>query len=312
MDKTIISTPQKLTYANVEQFIDIASPIFNCEGKKIPNIVFNTSTTIKLDLIGSLLIFKFYEYTVHKKCFFKPDSVIKGYVKAELEKRQIKNLVDNFINYEKPQYNRLKYSEQDKLFISPILLDRNSLADEVSRAGVKICNYYHDKEDVQFLVLTSMGEIALNFKAHAVEDTTSILSVTGTKDEFEIACVDTGVGIISSLRESYKQKGLSYSSDMLFKKSLEKGVTSKDNNSGHMGYGLWLLKELVLSAKGEMRLYSQGYGVICHNGRIRFTKTSMWKGTIAYIKLPLSQSNILKDKMEAMRPLNMNIRIRKI
>ena len=41
-----------------------------------------------------------------------------------------------------------------------------------------------------------MGEIAQNFKAHAVDDTDSILSVAGDKDKFEIACVDTGIGII--------------------------------------------------------------------------------------------------------------------
>ena len=290
----------------------MAEPIFEYQDKMLPNVQFDTRSTKKLDSIGALLIYKFFEFTVHKNCFSRPKSIIEGYVKNELEKRLIKSLVDTFIKYEKPQYNKLKFMSTDNLFISPILLKKYSPTDEIAKAGIDICNYYNDDVNCRFLILTCMGEIALNFKAHAEVDTESILSVAGTKVDFEIACVDTGVGIVSSLSESFQKRGIKYPKSKILEKSLERGISSKDTSTGHMGYGLWFLKELVLAAKGEMRIYSEGYSAICHKGKIKFKPCNYWKGTIAFIKLPLSKSYVLKNKLEELRPSTNRIRIRKI
>lgn len=310
MQNKIFSTPEKLTYANVDQFIKMAYPIFDYQNKRLPNVIFDTTTTKKLDLLGSLLIYKFHEYTVHKKCFAKPTSKIEGYVKEELEKRLIKSLVDTFIRYKSPEYNKLRFIGTDNLFISPILLNRESKEDELANAGKDISNYYQKSEDIRFIVLTCMAEIASNFKAHADEDTESILSVTGTKDSFEIACVDTGVGIITSLSSTFRNKGTKCPTSKILEKALDRGVSSKNIESGHMGYGLWMLKELVLAAKGEFRIYSEGFCVICHNGRIKFKSSHYWKGTIAYMKLPLSNAKKLKKNLRQTSSQN-NIKIRK-
>lgn len=311
MGEIIFQTPEKMTSVNVDLFIQMASPIFEYQDQLLPNVRFDTSTTKKLDSIGALLIYKFFEFTVHKNCFASPKSTIKGYVKDELERRLIKSLVDTFINYEKPQYNKLKFISTDNLFISPILLKKDSQIDEIAKAGKDICNYYKEDENVRFLILTCMGEIALNFKAHAEVDTESILSVAGTNIDFEIACVDTGVGIVSSLSASFQKRGISCPKSRVLERALERGISSKDTHTGHMGYGLWLLKELVLASKGEMRIYSEGYCVICHRGRIKFKQSNYWKGTIAFIKLPVTKSFVLKNKLEELRPQRNMIRIRK-
>ena len=310
MSNIIFQTPPKLTYVNVDSFIRIAKPIFDWANKRLPNVRFDTSTTIKLDSIGALLIYKFFEYTVHKNCFSNPKTIIKGYVKDEIERRLIKSLVDTFINYEKPQYNKLRFSSYNKLFISPILLKKCSAIDEIAVPGKDICHYYNNAYDIRFIVLTCMGEIALNFKAHAVSDTESILSVAGTKDDFEIACVDTGIGIISSLSASVIKRGIKCPRSRILEKALERGISSKDNSTGHMGYGLWFLKELVIAAKGELRIYSEGYCAICHKGRIKFINCNYWQGTIAFIKIPLSKPSIIMDKLEELRPNNNKIKIR--
>lgn len=312
MSDTLFKTPQKLTSVNIDLFIKMAEPIFKYQDKMLPNVRFDTSTTKKLDSIGALLIYKFFEYTVHKNCFTKPKTIIKGYVKEELEKRLIKSFVDTFINYEKPQYSKLRFTSTDNLFISPILLKKNSNIDEIANAGKDICKYYKDDEESRFLILTCMGEIALNFKAHAEIDTESILSVAGTKMDYEISCVDTGVGIVSSLEASFQERGIRFPKSKILEQSLERGISSKDSSTGHMGYGLWLLKELVLAAKGEMRIYSEGYCAICHRGKIKFRQCNYWKGTIAFIKLPLSKSFVLKNKLEELRPSKNRVRIRKI
>lgn len=304
-------TPIKLTYVNIDQFLKMALPIFECQNKMIKNVSFDTSTTIKADIIGLLLIYKFYEFTVRKSCFYKPKSTIRGYVKSELERRGLKELVDNFINYEKPQYNKLRFMSDDTLFISPIFLNIDSKTDEVEAASHNIRNYYKGNKDAQFLILTCMGEIAQNFKAHAENDTDSILSVTGDRNRFVIACVDTGVGIITSLTESYRVKSQDMPRAIALKKSLEKGVSSKDVSSGHMGYGLWLLTELVLSSKGEMRIYSEGHYVACHNGHIKYGNSSYWKGTIIYYSLPFTRFEVLKNTLEQIRPKHIKLNIKR-
>ena len=72
MSDTLFKTPQKLTSVNIDLFIKMAEPIFKYQDKMLPNVRFDTSTTKKLDSIGALLIYKFFEYTVHKNCFTKP------------------------------------------------------------------------------------------------------------------------------------------------------------------------------------------------------------------------------------------------
>lgn len=306
-----IQTPKKLNAVNISQFLHIANAIFSWEDKRIPNFTFDTSTTEKADIIGLLLIYKFYEYTVHKSCFSKPKSIIKGYVGDELQKYGLKKLVDHFIKYNEPQYDSLQFKSTDALFISPILLKRDSPIDEVSVAGKDICTYYLHLDKVQYLVLTAMGELAQNFKSHASSDTTSILSVTGTKHSFEIACVDTGDGIITTLHKN-NNKYTKVPPTQTLLKALEKGVTSKDVSSGHMGYGLWLIKELVVASKGELHIHSEGYYLRIHNKRIKAGQSPYWKGTIVYMQLPLIKSEELFNLLLAMRPRKMQIKLRKV
>lgn len=105
----------------------------------------------------------------------------------------------------------------------------------------------------------------MNFWEHAVNDTKSIIVASGNKVKVEIACADTGNGVISTLSPTLVHQ---ISKEEVLVKSLEKGITSK-KMTNHMGYGLWILNEIVTATKGRLHLYSEGAYVFNDFGKIK-------------------------------------------
>ncbi len=62
-----------------------------------------------------------------------------------------------------------------------------------------------------------------------------------------------------------------------------------------MGYGLWILNEIVTATKGRLHLYSEGAYVFNDFGKIKKGPCSFWQGTIIYISLPLVNPQSLSD-----------------
>ena len=62
-----------------------------------------------------------------------------------------------------------------------------------------------------------------------------------------------------------------------------------------MGYGLWIVNELVKINNGRLHLYSQGYYYKNDFGKITKGKCGYWQGTIIYVNLALGNPKTLSD-----------------
>ena len=123
-------------------------------------------------------------------------------------------------------------------------------------------------------------------------DTKSIILASGNKSKVKIACADTGSGIISQLALLFPN--LKGKNSEILAKSLQKGVTSKVN-SYHMGYGLWIVNEIVKHNNSRLHVYSEGYYYKNDYGKITTGRTGFWAGTIVYINLDITKPQTMTD-----------------
>ena len=144
-----------------------------------------------------------------------------------------------------------------------------------------------------------MTAYASNFHEHSNDKTNAILVASGNESNFKIACADTGVGIITSLRPALGREYERKEKFEILQKSLEKEVTSK-HNTNHTGCGLWLIDSFVTGLKGELQIYSEGAYYINHQGKVRRGVCPYWKGTIIYVNLPFNSKKALSKMRELM------------
>jgi signal transduction histidine kinase len=142
------------------------------------------------------------------------------------------------------------------------------------------------------MILLVFSEILLNFWEHAIEDTESIIVAHGNSQNIEIACADTGNGIISTLGGSMISEN--FRPEQILLESLKRGVTSK-KMTNHMGYGLWILDQITTMVKGRLHIYSQGAYYYNEYGSKKSGRCGYWQGTIVYISLPLQKPKTLVD-----------------
>lgn len=302
MNPIIIKPYENFTVSNVKYFLDKVSFIFDCTNKRRPNAEFFLDHIKKIDVLGLILVYKFFDFTVKQHCFSKPKCVLskKSFIYRTLKQYGFLSIIYDFINENPPEYENLRAENIDsKLVIEPIFLYKDSEEDEISNNSKAICRYYNQSEIVKFVVLTCMGEIASNFRSHAVSDTKSILAAKGSNEFFEFACADTGDGIISTLRPSLNNNGRDMQPFKIVEKAINKGISSKNKRTtNHMGIGLWLVNELVTLAKGELHIYSENAYYINRHGISKGGESSYWKGTIVYVKIPLTNMDSLKDSIK--------------
>lgn len=62
----IFSIPTVCTIQRIKSFLDVVSPIFGMEDRKIEHVKVVTGLVEKMDIVGVLLIYKFVEYTSKK------------------------------------------------------------------------------------------------------------------------------------------------------------------------------------------------------------------------------------------------------
>lgn len=284
----IFKTPDVLTPPNVRYYLKEVSPLFGMEGKTVPNVVFDAEGLDNAGLLGQLLIYKFMEYSIKKRCFLKPSFSIKEETFSEFKKTGFQKLVLALANDKKQEFDSLKYEEEDGIFIAPINLAIYEKSDCQDLYAPQIRDYYND-EKVTFIVTLCMSEIAANYSAHAADDTNSILVARGNHDTFEIACADNGKGILTTLRPFLNRK-LSHCE--VLEQAMKKGVTSK-KGTDHMGYGLWLVNELVTRLKGELYLFSEKAYYVNRQGRNKKGECDYWRGTITYVRLQLNNKRAI-------------------
>lgn len=297
--------PKNLSICSARQFLSEVEGIFSLTEARVEGVDLDTSDIEKADIFGQLLLYKFIEYTIHKACFKSPATNLKNNLKLKnmLDMtgflpfmNEFMNKKNNILKNDIPDDYKLGWKQADKIYIAPIVLTKkedNLEKDEQIRK--KLRAYYNYDHTIVGTILSCITEVGSNFMEHAEESTNSVMVAAGNREYFELACADTGKGVLTSLRKVVSSRMQKHE---LLRMALNKGVTSKPN-SNHVGAGLWLISQYVSFASGEMLLFSEG--AMCHQKKNHFKmgQCGYWKGTIIYVRLPLNhKEDIAKGKAE--------------
>lgn len=298
MSDIIFRIPTEFTISAAKSFLEEVEKVFKWNNMEKKNFQLEVGNTEKIDLFGQLLLYKFLEYSVKHHCFYFPKITVNDKVTEELKKSTFWSLINDFIRNQDVDYKELKFRVYKELFIVPINLTTKTKDEAEALYAPRITSYYSDRQ-VQFVVLTCMGEVASNFHEHSNDKTNAILVASGNESNFRIACADTGVGIITSLKPALGKEYQRKNKYEILDKSIEKEVTGKINTS-HTGCGLWLIDSFVSGLKGELHIYSEGAYYVNHQGKKRHGDCSYWKGTIIYVYLPFNNYKALKEMRKLM------------
>lgn len=301
----IVFVSKKLTLNFFNSIINDFNFVFNIEQKQVKDFHLDLSNIEEVDLAGMLLLFKFIEYSVTKKCFLSPNlyggdegqiaEATTSYGFDKLFKDYIKN-PDN-----DTELKKLKIIEKDSFLIAPhaLLRGKHKTKKDFDRNIEKALNDFYGIQSTSLVstILNCAAEISSNFYNHAENDSKTIILAKGTKNHFEIACIDTSEGIPSTLKslEKYNNK---LNSELL-ELALQREVTSKPDSS-HMGYGLWVIKEVVKMYDGLLDVYTENVRYRLKYKNEKISKCPYWKGTFVYLKIPIKYgldiATILKEK----------------
>ncbi len=252
----------------------------------------------KSSLLGVLIFYKFLEYCVKNNCFLR--STVLGTDNVEKEWARygftplLKPLFSNKSLKEK-YYNQLDIQFEDKFIVAPqpLLRENNNSKEALKYKFLpQIRRYYKGDEKKVSMIFSCLSEIILNFWEHARKDTHSIIVAYGTKDKIEIACADTGEGLISNLKNC--DSIIKNKKNEIIKEAVKLGITSKDNTN-HMGYGLFMLDQFTRLVKGKLHIFSEGVEYRNSFGKILTKDCGFWQGTIVYINLPLRNPVSITD-----------------
>ena len=301
--------PKNFTKNFIPEFLRKIEKTFYWKNKLVPNINIDLSNIKKIDILGLLIIYKYIDFTYTHFCFKKPNLQVESYIEDAWNEYEFDKLIKAYISNKEVTelpFKQFKIKVEEKFIIAPQALLRNSTYTNeylTNEFIPKIEQYYNKDSKTTDLIFSCFSEILLNFWEHAVLDTKSVIIADGNKDKIEIACADTGIGIISNLDTIFKDKinPIEYLS-----KSVQKGVTSKPN-SNHMGFGLWLVNELVKLNNGRLHLYSEGYFYFNDYGKIKTGPCSYWPGTIIYVNLNLKNPKTLSELLSS--TINKNLKI---
>lgn len=293
-----IVAPKHFTTSSLVTFIQDCEEIFQLVDKKEKGFLLDLSKVSQVSMLGVLIIYKLIEYTFTNHCFERPAVSYDNPIREALKKYGFSDLILTYMADRKSaeeEYRRLKVSVGENFIIAPQALLRNDKysIESLNRNYLPLIEkYYQKSEKIVSMIFLVFSEILLNFWEHAVEDTKSIIVASGNKQNIEIACADTGDGIVSTLGKSLTSQTIAPVSILL--KAIEKGVTSK-RFSNHMGYGLWILDEITTRTKGRMHIYSEGAYYYNEFGKKKNGKCGYWQGTIIYLSLPLNNPVTLCD-----------------
>lgn len=301
----VFQAPRKFTKNFINDFLRKVEISYSWNEKLVPNIKIDLSEIREIDILGLLIIYKYIDYTHNKFCFKNAELYVDKYINNVWAEYAFDKLIQAYISNKEVTdvpFKEFKITVNERFIIAPQALLRNSnytreyLHEEFIP---KINAYYSKNPKVTDIIFTCFSEILLNFWEHAIEDTKSVIIADGNKNKIEIACADTGVGIISNLDALYKG---TVKKENLLSKAVQKGVTSKPNTN-HMGFGLWIVNELVKLNGGQLYLYSQGFYYHNNFGKIKTGKNPYWPGTIIYLNMnldsPKTLSDLLKKSMDS-------------
>ena len=286
--------PRDFVNANIiPEVLKQSKIIFGSEGKHLLGVVYDCGKIQRISILGVLLIYKIIDYSYNNDCFMRARvlgnelylvSVWKHYGFTELMNSYIQN------SHSSSSYSYLEFKTEGNIIIAPQPLLRGQHAHFNNflqkQFTPKLNIFFKDRPKVVDMIFGCVSEIIGNFWEHSTDDN-SLLVAEGDNKYINISYADTGNGIISTMRNS-KQFNSSISAEKILQQALNKGVTSKPKTS-HMGYGLWIVDEIVSKVGGILSVYSEGACYINRRGKKTTNKCDYWRGTIISINLPLSK-----------------------
>ncbi|MFA6151450.1 MAG: ATP-binding protein [Chitinophagaceae bacterium] len=292
-----LSAPKYFTINYIKDFLKTFEHTFDWKGKLVIDVEIDLSKVVQIDILGMLVLYKYIDYTYANYCFKKPNLYIAPYVNDAWAKYQFEELIQAYVSNKavtERAFKEFKVKIDDKFIIAPqaLLRETNYTNEYLKNEFIpKVETYYHYNQKCVDIIFNTFSEILLNFWEHAVDDTKSVILADGNKDRIEIACADTGIGIVENLNNLFGGK---IPKLKLLEKALQKGITSKPNTF-HMGFGLWLVSELVKANKGRLHIYSQGYYYHNDYGKVKQGTCPNWPGSVIYINIPLKDPKNLSD-----------------
>lgn len=299
-NRRVIKPPKNFRSTEIAGFLLQCEEIFQLKNAEEENFLLDLSHVNKVSMLATLIVYKIIEFSTNHSCFKDPliNLPWNSEMGVALEKYGFTDLVLAYMvdkDKIKKEYEKLRVSVSDSFIIAPQALIRN---DRKSREEInqkylpQIQKYYKTNPKAISMILLVFSEILLNFWEHAIEDTESIIVAYGNSQNIEIACADTGNGIISTLGGSMISSDLR--PEQILLESIKRGVTSK-RMTNHMGYGLWILDQITSMVKGRLHIYSQGAYYYNEYGSKASGKCGYWQGTVVYISLPLQKPKTLID-----------------
>lgn len=297
----IIIAPKQFRANSLISFINDCAIIYKLVGKKEKYFLLDLNKIEECTMIGVLLVYKIIEFSIKQNCFSNPGYYMGVPFRKAMEKYGFTTLILTYLadkDVAEKEFANLKISITDDFIIAPQALLRNDkYSSEILNTKYlpKIETYYAFNTKAVSMIFICFSEILLNFWEHAVDDTQSIIVANGNKSNIEIACADNGKGILSTLTSAGKKRKDGITT---FISAVEKGVTSKEL-SNHMGYGLWILDEIVRRTSGRFHLYSEGFYYQRDFHKVTSGKCGYWQGTIVYLSIPINKPITLYDIEDA-------------
>jgi len=286
---TVTQVNGKYNENNISSLILKLNFVFKFKNKGLRNYDFQIKIKEKdFTSITALTIYKILAYSLDNNCLKNPSANIDE-ITVLFSKFHLHDLIKAYYNQKDIDriFANIKPLKKNDFFVAPHPINREIAKnkDDLSNKYYgTIYDYYKDKNpEIIEYIKTCLVEISSNFLYHAQNDDKSILMAEGNKTKVEIISVDTSDGIISTMREKYEQ-----SDNNLLSLAFQRKVTSKIEN-GHCGTGLWLINEIVNNLKGKLIIHSEGYIYRNIRGNVSIFASSYWKGTIVYVKLPITQ-----------------------
>ena len=303
-ERTIV-LPRLFRSSKAIDFLKNYEFAFTSKNKLVPDVVIDFSEVEEISLLNVLIFVKFAEFSSENMCFISPKYIAGDVMSKAFYRFGFIDLVKTYLEKidEDQAYQSLRIKQENGFLIAPQGLLRKG---DLSKHSLQqhflpsVQSYYKDNSKDMFLIITCLSEIALNFWEHATHDKRSILVAYGNKSKIEIACADTGQGIITTLSNIVDTKKYN-SGHAILCQAMGKGVTSK-KNTDHMGYGLWLISAIAIATKATLYIYSEGAYYHIDRGKIKSGTCAYWKGTIFYLSLPLQTGLSLVDIVDTTSP----------
>ncbi|MVM33648.1 ATP-binding protein [Spirosoma sp. HMF4905] len=265
--------------------------LFGNEWKFKPGMRFDCREVHKISIYGVLILYKIIDYGYRNQCFFKAsflgnmrffESVWKLYGFSQLMSSYFED------NHTDRSYSFMEFKTEHNIIIAPqplLRMEHEHVNNILQRVfAPKLNAFYNDNPKGVDMAFGCISEIIGNFWEHS-NDQSSMLVAEGLKDQIEISCVDNGFGIISTMRKSNQFKA-SVTDEAILLKALNKGITSKPK-SNHMGYGLWIIDEIVTRVGGKFFIFTEGVYYSNEYKKKSVKKCGFWRGTILYLLLPM-------------------------